>query len=371
MCTWPRPWSTGGACSSGFCTKTASTAARSRAWTLLWIPDRYVVVQVSPGASVQAVWPLSGPNLEPGPVALSPGTGQLFVALHPYNDQADLYIVDLLMPGPDGVSLYDPTNAFGQDWLPAVSAMAAAGGGLWMSTANGIFRLSDGAAGSSVADPPLAKIADRAAVQIGDVITDTITFDNATLVEGEEDLVPQVNVWIRDVLPPGFAYVPGSSYVYPAGASGGAPPVQAPDPAGGATLYWQLASAADPIPAGGVRSLTYQVMVTPRAAEGVIHTNTAQGFADGDGDGRFGRACAPGEDPLADGCDLAVTPVARADVLVTPGVFSPRAHVVGKVFLDVDGDGRQSAAAPHCSSAWAWRWSRRSFSWPTALRAWS
>src|SRR5690606_11505261 len=121
----------GGACSSGFCTKTASTAARSRAWTLLWIPDRYVVVQVSPGASVQAVWPLSGPNLEAGPVALSPGTGQLFVALHPYNDQADLYIVDLLMPGPDGVSLYDPTNAFGQDWLPAVSAMAAAGGGLW------------------------------------------------------------------------------------------------------------------------------------------------------------------------------------------------------------------------------------------------
>src|SRR5690606_28303312 len=102
----------------------------------------------------------------------------------------------------------------------------------------------------------------------------------------------------------------------------------------------------DPIPAGGVRSLTYQVMVTPRAAEGVIHTNTAQGFADGDGDGRFGRACAPGEDPLTDGCDLAVTPVARAGVLVTPGVFSPRAHVVGKVFLDVDGDGRQSAGEP-------------------------
>src|SRR5690606_3006035 len=94
----------------------------------------------------------------------------------------------------------------------------------------------------------------------------------------------------RDVLPPGFAYVPGSSYVYPAGASRRAPPVQAPDPAGGATLYWQLASAADPIPAGGVRSLTYQVMVTPRAAEGVIRTNTAQGFAAGDGGGRFARA---------------------------------------------------------------------------------
>lgn len=281
---------------------------------------------------------------ELGPVALSPTTGHAYAVVHYDYGESGLFTVDLNESPPvvERVPLGDYID------LPHITTMKVAQGALWAIINGDVYRMSyDNANEGAYVDPPLLKTANRSNAQIGDVITYTITFDNTRLIDDVDELVRQSNVWIEDVLPAGFVYVEGSSYIYPNGVGGSGQPVQVADPVGGRTLYWELATPADPIEVGTRRSLTYQVIVGPRTMEGAVHTNRALGFADGNGDGVYSGPCpTPDSDPVAEQCDLALTNVARADVYVTTSVFTPQTYIVGKVFYDIDGDGHQSPGEP-------------------------
>lgn len=144
----------------------------------------------------------------------------------------------------------------------------------------------------------LQKKADRTTVELGDSVGYEVKLNNPTLFS-----VP--NVVIEDVLPAGFALLKGSVRLN--GAVFPDPPSRGPK------LRFDLgnvAPAAKPV-------LTYRTVAGVRALQG-NGINTAQAFS-----GTF------------------TSNQAQAKVTVTGGVFADEALLVGKVYFDCDGDGRQ------------------------------
>ncbi|WP_166882133.1 cadherin-like beta sandwich domain-containing protein [Massilia mucilaginosa] len=164
----------------------------------------------------------------------------------------------------------------------------------------------------------LSKTGDRQTAELGDTVRYTIV-----LSQGAGSTIAQSSV--RDVLPAGFRYVPGSATV-----NG----VRAPDPlsAAGSVLGFQLGAA------GGGR----QLVLTYRARVGV-------GSMQGDGVNRaWAYACnsAAGcldEATLAPRAGAIASNEARFQVKVTGGVFTNDACVAGKVFADCNRNGMQDA----------------------------
>lgn len=146
----------------------------------------------------------------------------------------------------------------------------------------------------------LRKRAARERVEIGDFVDYTVEIKN---VSGS----PAAGVTLTDTLPSGFVYVRGStrrdSRTYP-------------DPSGGRGP--RLSFAIGSLPADAATAVTYRLRVTALAREGSA-TNQAQA----------GSAA-----PLP-----LTSNVATATVKVEGGVFSSRGFVLGRVFLDCDGNG--------------------------------
>lgn len=180
----------------------------------------------------------------------------------------------------------------------------------------------DAATGAVHADLPLdappgqglfvRKQAGRERVEIGDFLDYTVEIRN---VSG----VAQGGVRLSDTLPAGFAFVAGS--VRRDGARGADPVVT-----GGAGLSFELGSLA----AEASTRLAYRVRVTALAPTGSA-TN---------------RARAGSAPPLA-----ASSNVATATVQVDAGVFASRGFLLGRVFLDCDGDGLPGDGEPGVSGA--------------------
>ena len=146
----------------------------------------------------------------------------------------------------------------------------------------------------------ISKVASITAAELGDSIQYTIKISNAnnTALTGAS---------VRDTLPAGFRYIPGTARVNGARVA---------DPAGSGP---QLQISLPNIPAGGTAELTYFVRLGVGAAQG-DGINRAQVFI--------------GARPKSN--------VASAKVKVTGGVLGTDACVVGKVFMDCDGDHMQN-----------------------------
>jgi uncharacterized repeat protein (TIGR01451 family) len=145
----------------------------------------------------------------------------------------------------------------------------------------------------------IEKIAGKQEAEIGDVVAYTIRVSSP--------ITAAAGVVVNDRLPPGFVLVPGSVRIDgnvvadPAGAPGPALRIPAGDLAAGA-----------------------QVTVTYRVRVGV-------GAAEGDGTNRAQASSASGSQ----------SPVASAKVRITRGVFTKDACVIGKVFVDCNGNSIQ------------------------------
>ncbi|WP_240730930.1 SdrD B-like domain-containing protein [Deinococcus sp. S9] len=142
---------------------------------------------------------------------------------------------------------------------------------------------------------PLEHVAGLAQATIGDIVPFTVTLRNPL------DVPLKIQV---DVTLPDFArYVPR--------ADDGAPAVQ------GHTLRWTV-----DVPAGGRQSLTYRVAVT--AAPSSQLTSVAQARAEYEG-------------------AVLSSPAVQASVKLQAGVFDSRGTLIGRVFVDQNGNGQYDA----------------------------
>jgi len=169
-------------------------------------------------------------------------------------------------------------------------------------------------------DPSLAtglrlrKQASRERVERGDFVDYTVELVNVSSAA-------LAGVLLRDRLPPGFAYVPGST------RRDGRP---APDPArGDGTLVYAVGSLASQ--AG--TTLVYRLRVTPTAAEGSA----------------VNRAQAASAAPLQAGSN-----VASASVWVGGGVLGDRATLLGRVAVDCNRNGRPDGDEPGAAGVRLW-----------------
>ena len=155
---------------------------------------------------------------------------------------------------------------------------------------------------SVVVEQPLriSKAASRTEAEIGESLVYVVRVENSSAT------VTADNVVITDVLPFGFRYVKGSSVLDNASI---------PDPAGGARPTWPIGTMAP----GEARTLRYRAVVSVDAPRG---------------DG-VNRAYASGRTP--GGNSLAAGP-AQFQVKVQEGVLGSRGIVLGRVFLDRNGD---------------------------------
>ncbi|WP_137896336.1 SdrD B-like domain-containing protein [Ramlibacter sp. 2FC] len=169
-------------------------------------------------------------------------------------------------------------------------------------------------------DAPLAlglrvrKQAARARVERGDFIDYTVEVRNASGAA-------LGGVQLRDTLPPGFAYVPGST------RREGQP---VPDPV---VREGMLVYALGSLATQAGTTLVYRLRVTPWARAGAA-TNRAQ------------AASAP---PLAAGSN-----VASATVKVDGGVFSAQGYLLGRVFADCNANGLADAGEPGVAGVRLW-----------------
>ncbi len=147
----------------------------------------------------------------------------------------------------------------------------------------------------------ISKSVDRSSATIGDVLTYRVEVTN-TLHS------PAFGVRVRDTLPQSFFYVPGSGTL----AVGGSAP-RALEPAiTGDVMEFRLPD----LPAGAGVTLTYRVRIGVNALMGTQY-NVAVAFN--------------GDTP---------SPTARVPVTVRAGLFSTNQFVIGRVFVDTNGDGR-------------------------------
>jgi uncharacterized repeat protein (TIGR01451 family) len=185
-----------------------------------------------------------------------------------------------------------------------VNAPASYGGTFTLSVGGAPLTLDipldSGAAGGMF----LAKNASKSAAAVGDFVDYVLTLNNDTGIS-----MPGITV--RDVLPLGFAYVPGSARL-----NG----VALADPTGGVGPSLQFSAGNLSPTAAAV--LTYRVRLGPAAQSGT-GVNTAQAFS------------LPTQ-----------SNVASATVKVGGGVFSDKAYLFGKVFADCNGDRLQDTGEP-------------------------
>lgn len=150
----------------------------------------------------------------------------------------------------------------------------------------------------------LQKTAGKTSADVGDFVDYTIKLNNTLAV-------PLPKVTVQDVLPAGFAYVPGTARLE------GKPMA---DPAGGTGP--QLTFSVGNLDAGAQPAFTYRVRIGAGAQSG-NGINTAQATGGGVASNR-----------------------ATARVQVTGGVFATDAYLIGKVFADCKRDGVQTAGEP-------------------------
>lgn len=154
----------------------------------------------------------------------------------------------------------------------------------------------------------LQKSVDRPKASYGDRLTYRLEVANPSTADLEVRLV--------DTPPQGTQYVAGSARLYPAGG-GCAGSGEGLEPAWQeGQLVWQGIA----LKAKERRCLSYQLRVLPGAPQELL--NTAQAF----GATGAGTALASAK--------------SQALVQLEPGTFAPRGTLVGRVFLDVDRDGR-------------------------------
>ncbi len=152
----------------------------------------------------------------------------------------------------------------------------------------------------------IIKTADRARAEIGDVITYRIEIHNPTAA-------PVNDVTIRDHLPPSFHYAAGSALI----TVGSAPEQPIEPEISGDDLLFRISE----IPHGATAHLIYRVRVGANASEGA-QENLAVGAG------------------LFPSGERTETPPARAIVYVSAGIFSTRQVILGRVFVDTNGNGK-------------------------------
>jgi large repetitive protein len=145
----------------------------------------------------------------------------------------------------------------------------------------------------------IEKVANVPEAEIGDVVVYTIRVSSP--------VTPAVGVTVADRLPPGFIFIPGSVRINE---------VRSTDPTGtpGPALEFNLGNLTQ----GGSATLTYRVRLGVGSAEG-DGVNRAQA-----------RAASGGQ-----------SAVATAKIRVKRGVFTKDACVIGKVFVDCNGNSIQ------------------------------
>ena len=154
----------------------------------------------------------------------------------------------------------------------------------------------------------ITKEADRPTADVGDLITYRVTVRNSSVA-------PLTGLEISDALPNSFFYVPGTARLTRSGAK----PVELePRLESGNTLVFAIGDLAG----GATVIISYRLRIGV-GAEG-MRTNEAR---------------ASGQYPSG---EKIVTPSAKATVRVGAGIFSERQVVVGRVFVDTNGDGQQS-----------------------------
>src|SRR3954470_16714984 len=151
------------------------------------------------------------------------------------------------------------------------------------------------------------KTASRNTVEIGEFLDYTLRIKNVS-----SNTLAAVTV--TDLLPAGFAYVRDSTRVNGA---------RARDPTGGSGP--RLEFTAGPVPANDTLTLAYRVRIGPGAVQGDAR-NSAQASSEGP--------------------PRLLSNIAEASVLVGGGVFSERAIIFGKVFVDVNTNRIQDANEP-------------------------
>ncbi len=151
------------------------------------------------------------------------------------------------------------------------------------------------------------KTADKTEAEIGDFLTYSLKVINVT-----SNTIAKVT--LSDGLPAGFSYVKGTAKL---------DTVAIPDPEGGIGPALQF--AVGDIAGGVTRTLTYRVRIGPGALQGT-GINRAQ-------------AQAPGPPPLASN-------MAVCSVRLNQGVFTDKAIIIGKVFVDLNNNDIQDKGEP-------------------------
>ncbi|MGZ5483431.1 MAG: DUF7927 domain-containing protein, partial [Pyrinomonadaceae bacterium] len=150
------------------------------------------------------------------------------------------------------------------------------------------------------------KSADRARVEIGDIVTYRVEVHNPTAAT-------LGNVTVEDRLPESFHYAESSALL-----STGASPQQSIEPqVNGSTLLFTIGN----LPAGSTAKLLYRVRIGANAGEG----------------DRENLAVASGSFPSG---ERTTSSQARATVFVAAGVFSARQVLLGRVFVDTNQNGQ-------------------------------
>jgi uncharacterized repeat protein (TIGR01451 family) len=240
---------------------------------------------------------------------------------------------DLLDPATlSGNAVYDPATRAARWTLPVdvpaggtvVSTLSArvrptaVTGDTVEETAQATSALSVAATSSNTVTTPVVapdlrvtKLADRSVAAPGDGVGFELTVSHAGTA-GSLSAVTLV-----DALPEGLRYVPGTTRLDGA---------RAPDPAIGADGRSLRFTLADLVP-GDVHVIRFGTRVGPSAPEGNV-VNRAHG-----------------ESVSAGGLPV-VSTESSAAVRIVPGPFPQEATIVGRVFVDDDGDGRPGAGEP-------------------------
>lgn len=153
----------------------------------------------------------------------------------------------------------------------------------------------------------ISKQANKKVVSAGDIITYTIDVKNIS------SAFTATNATINDILPQGFKYVPGSTFV---------DGVKAQDPTGTRNLSWTLGT----LNMQTAKKLTYRVRVGTEARVGES-SNSASISA------------------TVNGSTVSSGP-SIATVEVRDGLFSDKGLLIGKVFEDINGNGIQDNYEP-------------------------
>jgi len=158
-------------------------------------------------------------------------------------------------------------------------------------------------------DPPggsfsIEKTANKNAASIGDLVQYTVTVSN-------NGVSPIGSITVHDAMPHGIQYLAGSSHLD--GAKIADPLLTA-----GRTVIWTIPALAP----GGLATVTFRALVGPDSHRGTGR-NTA--WAAGTTVGK----------PVASN-------VAYHDLKITEGVFTSKATIIGKVFIDTDNNGIQT-----------------------------